>query len=122
MCQGPLRSLATFTNDLTSLKGFLGGSDGKEFTCNEGDLDSIPGLGRSPGGGHGNRLKYTCLENPHGQRSPAGYSPRGCKETGLSDLAQQTTHAGPSAEVLPKVLTCISRMLVQLRCAPQGMP
>ena len=29
-----------------------------------GDLDSIPGLGRSPGGGHGNPLRYSCLENP----------------------------------------------------------
>ena len=34
--------------------GFPGGSDGKESTCNEGDLGSISGLGRSPGGGHGN--------------------------------------------------------------------
>ena len=30
------------------------------------DLDSFPGLGRSPGGGHGNLLLYSCLENPHG--------------------------------------------------------
>ena len=44
--------------------GFSGGSDGKESTCNAGDLSSIPGLGRSPGGGHGNPLQYSCLENP----------------------------------------------------------
>ena len=37
---------------------------GKESTCNERDLGSIPGLGRSPGGGHGNPLHYSCLENP----------------------------------------------------------
>ena len=36
------------------------------------DVDSIPGLGRSPGEGHGNPLQYSCLENPHGL---AGYSP-----------------------------------------------
>ena len=42
--------------------GFPGGSDGEESACNEGDLDSIPRLGRSPGGGHGNPLQY-CLEN-----------------------------------------------------------
>ena len=36
--------------------GFLGGSDGKEFACNAGDLGLIPGLGRCPGGGHGNPL------------------------------------------------------------------
>ena len=33
----------------------------------------IPGLGRSPGGGQGNPLQYSCLENPHGQRSLVGY-------------------------------------------------
>ena len=48
--------------------GIPGGSDGKESTCNAGDLGSIPGLGRSPGGGHGNPLQYSCMENPHGQR------------------------------------------------------
>ena len=35
--------------------GFSGGSDGKEYACNSGDLGFISGLGRSPGGGHGNR-------------------------------------------------------------------
>ena len=43
--------------------GFPGGLDGKEFTCNVRDLGSIPVLGRSPGGGHGNTLQYSCLEN-----------------------------------------------------------
>ena len=51
--------------------GFPGSSDGKEFTCNVGDLGSIPELGRSPGGRHGNLLWYSCLENPHGQRNLA---------------------------------------------------
>ena len=41
-----------------------GGSDGKESACNAGDLGSISGSGRSPGGGHGNPLQYFCLENP----------------------------------------------------------
>ena len=53
--------------------GFPGGSDSKESTCDVGDLGSISGLGRSPGGGHGNPLQYSCLENPHGQRSPWGH-------------------------------------------------
>ena len=44
--------------------GFTGSSAGKESTCNAGDLGSIPGLGRSPGGGHGNPLQYFCRENP----------------------------------------------------------
>ena len=43
---------------------FSGGSDGKESTCIVGDLDLILGLARSPGGGHGNPLHYSCLENP----------------------------------------------------------
>ena len=58
---------------------FPGGSDGKESTCNAGDLGLIPGLGRSPGRGHGNPLQSSCLENPHGQRSLACYSPEGCR-------------------------------------------
>ena len=42
-----------------------------------GDLGSIPGLGRSSGEGPGNPLQYSCLENPHGQRSQVGYRPWG---------------------------------------------
>ena len=41
-----------------------GGSDGKESARIVGDLSSIPGSGRSPGGGLGNPLQYSCLENP----------------------------------------------------------
>ena len=44
-------------------RAFSGGSDSKESTCNAGDLGSVPGLGRFPGGGHGNLLQYSCLEN-----------------------------------------------------------
>ena len=60
--------------------GFSGGFDGKESACNARDLGLIPGLERPPGEGHGNQLLYSCLENPHGQRCLAGYSPWGCKE------------------------------------------
>ena len=42
-------------------QGFPGGSDGKELACSAGDLGSIPGLGRSPGGGDGNPLQSSCL-------------------------------------------------------------
>ena len=65
---------------------FPGKSDGIESTCNVGDLGLIPGLERSPGGGYGNPLQYCCLENPHGQRSLAGYSQWGHKE---SDTAER---------------------------------
>ena len=54
-------------------KGFSGSSVGKESACNAGDPGSIPGSGRSgSGGGYGNPHKYSCLENPHGQRSLGG--------------------------------------------------
>ena len=73
--------------------GFLGGSDGKEPACNVGDLGSIPGSGRSPGGGHGNPSQYSGLENPHGQRSLTGYSPRGWKESNTTEwLSKMTKH------------------------------
>ena len=60
--------------------GFPGGSDGKELSYSVGDLGSVPGMGRSLGGGHGNPLQYSYLENPHGQRSLVGYGPWGHKE------------------------------------------
>ena len=46
---------------------FPGGASGKEFACNAGDITDmclIPGSGRSPGGGLGKPLQYSCLENP----------------------------------------------------------
>ena len=55
------------------------------------DADSIPGSGRSPGGGHGNSLLYSCLENPHGQGSLVAsvHSPR--VSCDWSDLTQMLT-------------------------------
>ena len=47
--------------------GFPGGSDGKEYAYNAGDLGLIPGLGRSPGGGNHYPFQYSCLENPMGR-------------------------------------------------------
>ena len=60
------------------------------------DVGSIPGLGRSPGGGHSNPLRYSCLENPHGQRSLTDYNLWGCRvRQDWSNLAHM--HALPSA-------------------------
>jgi len=68
------------------LRCFPCSSVGKESTCNAGGLGLIPGSGRSPGEGHGNPLWYSCLENPCGPRSLAGYSAWGHKsQTWLSD-------------------------------------
>ena len=64
---------------------FPGGSDGKESACNARDLGLIPELGRSPGGGHGNPPQHSCLENPHGPRSLAGYGPWGLKESDTTE-------------------------------------
>ena len=72
----------------TSKLGFPGGSDGKESACNEGDLGSTPGSGRSPGEGNGNPLQYSCLENPM-DRGTCRHSPCGRKE---SDMTKQQTY------------------------------
>ena len=49
------------------LKGFPGGSDGKESTCNARDLGLVPGSGKSPGEGNGHPLQYSYLENSMGR-------------------------------------------------------
>ena len=68
---------------------FLGGSGGKESTCNAGDAGLLPGLGGSPGEGNGHPLQYSCLENPHGWRSSVGYSPQDHKDL---DMTKQLTY------------------------------
>ena len=74
---------STETGHLPLFRGFPGGSDTKESTCNVGDPDSIPGSGKSPGGGNGNPL----------QRSLAGYSPGGHKRVGYDQACTHThTH------------------------------
>ena len=89
-------SLGRAVNEMGSAgrPGFPGASDGKESACNVGDQGSIPGLGRSLGGGHGNPLQYSCLKNPHGQGSLAGYSPWGHKEL---DTTERLSTAGRTA-------------------------
>ena len=79
---------------------FSGGSDGKASTYNAGDLGSPPELGRSPGGGHGNPLQYSCLENPYGQRSLVGYSPCGDKE---SNTAKRPSTARSHSNIIKTV-------------------
>ena len=68
---------------------FLGSpfdSDDKESACSTGDLGSVPGFRRSPGGGNGNPLQYSCLWNHmDSQRNTLGYSPWGCKELDMTE-------------------------------------
>ena len=82
--------------------GFPGDSDGEEFACNVGDLGLIPGLGRSPEGGHGNPFQYSYLENPHRQRNLMGYGPFCSKELDITD--QLSTH---------NIYICIQNISVQ---------
>ena len=69
----------------TYIYGLPSSSAGKESACNARDLGSILGLGRAPGGGPGNPVQYSRLENPHGQRSLTGFSPWGHKETNTAE-------------------------------------
>ena len=80
-----MQHASSFYPRVFELKGFPGVSDDKEYTCNVGDLGSIPGLGRSPGGGHGNPLQYFRLENPHGQKSLVGYNSWDRKELDMTE-------------------------------------
>ena len=94
--------------------GFPGGSDGEESACKAGDLDSIRGLGRSAQGGHGHPLQCSHLENPHGQRSLAGYSPWRHRE---SDLTEQCIIAHQA--VMPRsfyIIKWVAYNPVKARC------
>ena len=73
--------------------GCPGGLVDKESACNAGDLGSIPGLGRSPGEGIVYPLQYSGLENPHGWRSLAGYSPWSQKEPDTSGRLSTAQYA-----------------------------
>ena len=97
-------SLLNISHPATFVLGFSGGSDGKEYAPTAGDLGSILGLGRSSGGGHGNLLQYSCLDNLHGQRSLAGYSPWHWHESDTTDNKHNTF-------VLLYDVSCISRVI-----------
>ena len=80
---------------LCTFMGFPGDSGVKNPYTNAGDkgyASLIPRLGRSPGGGHGNPLQYSCLENPQGQMSLVGYSPWGWKELEMAEWLSTEQH------------------------------
>ena len=91
LCQFPVYSKVIDIYSYIHTLAFPGGSDGKEFAWNSGDLSSIPGLGRSPAGGHDYSLQYSCLEDPHGHRSLTGYRPLGLKESGTNEWLSTNT-------------------------------
>ena len=77
--------------------GFPGGSDSIESACNVGGLGSIPESERSIGGGHGNPLQYSCLENLYGQMNLEGYGPWGRKESDTTEWLSQ--HLVPNISI-----------------------
>ena len=80
---------------LDYLRGLPLWLSGKESACNAGDAGSTPASGRSPGESNGNPLQHSFLPGEfHGWRSLAGYSPWGCKESDMMEVAEhsQVTH------------------------------
>ena len=65
--------------DISTLRGFSGGSVVKNLPANAGDVGSTPLLERSPGGGNNNSLQYSCLGNPMDRSNPVGCSSWGHK-------------------------------------------
>ena len=92
----------------------------KNLPATEGDIGDvalIPGLGRSPGGGSGNSLQYSCLEKSHGQRSLVGHGPWGHKKSQTQQSNSAYTHRQASLHVVQeagglhlKGTSCISHL------------
>ena len=72
-----------FRDGVYPCEGLLQWLSGKESACNAGDLGSVPGSGKSPGGGHSNPLQYSCLENP---------MDRGAWRAAVHGVVQSRTH------------------------------
>ena len=76
------------------------------------DVGLIPGSERSPGRGNGKPLQYSCLENPHEQRRPEGYSPQGHKEL---DKTEVTEHSNTHGSFIPSFLRNLHIVLLKLQ-------
>ena len=102
--------------------GSSGGSDSKKSACRVGDLDLIPGLGRSPGGGHGNSLQYCCLEIFHGQRSLVGCSPWHPKESDVTEwLSTCSVGNSPSSLTVWSIASLLSWYLPKTLISPHSL-
>ena len=92
--------------------GFPGGSDSKESTCNAGDLDSVPGLGRSPRERNGYLPRYCCLENSMNRWSLVGYSPWVPEQLNTTKQASSRTTSISALLTMRKPLT----MWITINC------
>ena len=100
----PLQFTKLITRHQMFYWGFPGFSNSKESACNSGDQGSIPGLKRSSGEGNCNPLQYSLPKKSHGQRSLAGYSPQGCKESDTTHTHRYsivTTAEKPNSKTKP---------------------
>ena len=87
---------------------FPGNSNDNKSVCNEGDLGSVPGLGRSPGEGHANPFLYSCLENSMDRgawRAPV----HGVQRTGHNWVMMSTTNIRGGKPLCKNVIVSISR-------------
>ena len=80
-----------------------------------------------PGGGQGDPLQYSCLENPHGQRSLVGWSPWSCKESGMTEQLSAHTHTHTHTHAhthththTPSSMNPIQKAVPHLRLEPQA--
>ena len=91
--------------------GWLSGNESARDIGDAGHKGSIPGSERFPGGGHGNPLQYSCLENPHGQKSLAGSNPWGRQEMDTTEVL--STHSSMNTYIIPHSFTLTEVRLYQ---------
>ena len=106
----PLPSPVLYSWILFILYIVVYGSEVKASACSVGDLGSIPGSGRSPGEGNGNPTPVFLPGESHGRRSLVGYSPRGHKESDMTERLHpepQFVSANPKLLIYPPSLSSL---------------
>ena len=105
--------------------GYPGGSMIKNLPANAGDLGSVPGSGRTPGGGHGNPLQDSCLGNPMDRGAWQGYSPWSRKESDTTERLNKASHFyrhhSVCTAVLSEALSRVNSAPLSSSCLPAGI-